>query len=236
MLFIFLSKISLMLSTFFWSPMGIFMGITLNSVSGILLISPFTCISCCDFVLFFHLGHIFLSPHFVCLFVSTSVLGKASLESRRPMKKRPYSDLQGSVPCSPEPGSSGESPMCVACILLLCLSCFSFQSRYLHWLLAFCGLCLPSVMLVRLRQAGFEGPWLQKGLCWVVVLAKFALSHLSWPYPPQPSGFWKQTTQQLKWPGTYSICSCSSWVWCLCEKCGEVWNLGYTTSLHAVAE
>ena len=98
------------------------------------------------FVPFFHLGYISLSPHSDYLSVSFSLLRKSAMssafESSGFMKKRSWGTLQGSIPCSPEPGTSVESSRCVACVLLLCLSHFFFQSKCLHLLSACCGLCL----------------------------------------------------------------------------------------------
>lgn len=96
--------------------------ITLNSVSGILLISVSLSSPVANFVLFFHLGCISLSLHFFLLVFS--MLGKSSLESSGFMKKRFCNALQYSVLCSPESGISGEPPLCVSGILLLCLLLF----------------------------------------------------------------------------------------------------------------
>jgi len=70
-------------------------------------------------------------------------------ESNGLMKKRSCSAPLCSVPCSPEPGALGVSPMCDVCALLLWLSCFFLQSSHLQWLSsACCGQCLVPVVVV----------------------------------------------------------------------------------------
>ena len=59
----------------FYRAMSIFMTITLNSLTGILLISILLRSFIVIFALFFHLEHIPLSPHFVCF----SVLGNTAM-------------------------------------------------------------------------------------------------------------------------------------------------------------
>lgn len=73
------------------------------------------------------------------------------------MQKRFWSALQHSVCCSLEPDISGESSLCVAYPLLFCLSHFPLQCNCLHFLYAFCGLYLLSVVLVGHRQASLKG-------------------------------------------------------------------------------
>lgn len=106
-------------------------------------------VSFCGFVLFFHLGHI--PSHFVYFWVY--VLGKSfALESNALKYKRSCNALQCNVSCSPEPGSSGVSVMCVVSALLLWLRHVFLHSSRLQWL------SLPV-------WAGF-GPCVVSGLVW----------------------------------------------------------------------
>ena len=75
-------------------------------------------VSCCDFVLFFHLGYIPLYPHFVyhfCFFILEKSAMSFALERNGLMKNRSYSALQCSILCSLGPGTSG-SVSCVYCV------------------------------------------------------------------------------------------------------------------------
>ena len=103
--------------------------ISLNSLSSILLISVSI-----RYLAVILLGS-FICDKFLCLFIlSTSLclflcVRKVSyifaLVSSGFMKKRFCSALQCSVPCSSEPGTSGQYSMCVAYVLLLCV-CVAF--------------------------------------------------------------------------------------------------------------
>ena len=106
-----------------------------------------------------------LSAFLVCFSVLTKV-AMYSLESSDFVKKRSWSALQHSVPYSPELDPSGEYPICVAYALLLCWSHFSFQCSHLHWLFAWCRLCLLSVVLVGPKQASSERARLLGNLGW----------------------------------------------------------------------
>lgn len=73
------------------------------------------------------------------------------LESNGLMKKKSCSALPCSVPCSPEPSTSGVSPLGDVCTLQLWLRYFFvFQSGHLKWLslpvvstVDFCGVSRP---------------------------------------------------------------------------------------------
>lgn len=56
-----------------------------------------------------------------------------ALESSRLIKKRCYSALRYNVSYSPKPDTSEVSSRCVACIVLLWLSCFRLQSSFVQW-------------------------------------------------------------------------------------------------------
>lgn len=93
---------------------------------------------------------------FLCLLIFTSslcLLGKSAsspaLKGSGLMEKRTWSALECKFPCSPEPGISEVSPMCVVCTLLRWLSHISPQSSRLQWLpLPGCEWGLVSVLLV----------------------------------------------------------------------------------------
>lgn len=73
-----LLKLSLRSSTLFSNPVNIFMTITLNSLRHIVYFH-FTCLFCCYFVLFFHLGHSPLVSFYLTLCVSFHVLGRSAI-------------------------------------------------------------------------------------------------------------------------------------------------------------
>lgn len=109
------------------------------------------------FVLFFHLGHIPLSPHFVLLcFCMLKSATCPALENNGLMKKRFFRALQFSVPCSPELGTSGVSPMCCMHPADVSWPLFSFSPVALF---ACCGQCLFSVVLV--TSLGLPWAWVK---------------------------------------------------------------------------
>ena len=119
--------------------------------------------SCCDVCPVLSFGiYSSVSSFGLSLRVSFCMLGKSAmppaLESSNFMKKLSCSTLPYSAPCSPEPGTSGESPVFVAWVLLLCLSHFFSSSRYLHWL------CLLRAMLAFCGVSETQAGWLQGGV------------------------------------------------------------------------
>ena len=129
-------KVSLRSSTLSSSPVSIFMSISLNSLSGILLISISFSLDVI-FFLFFHLGHIPLTSCFDKFYFS--MLGKSAmspaLESSGLMKKRSYSALQCIVIYLLELGNLELSFMSVLCAYSCGWSIFAFS-------LVFCNGCL----------------------------------------------------------------------------------------------
>lgn len=94
--------------------------------------------SYCNFILFFHLGHILCLQIFstsLCVYLWVRKIMFSALKSSGFINNKSCIAMQCRVPCSAGTGTSGGSCMYVACILLLCLSHFFFHSRHLHWAL-----------------------------------------------------------------------------------------------------
>lgn len=106
-------------------------------------------ISCCDFVLFFHLGH---APVLCCLALCVWRFSYASCSR----KEWPHEDevLWCRVPCSPGPGAGG----CLLCVWL-CRICH--QSSHLQWLSACCGQGPVPVLLVGLSGVASDSSWVR---------------------------------------------------------------------------
>lgn len=100
-----------------------------------------------------------------------------------------------SIPCSPEPATSEESPMCVPWTLMLYLNCFSFLPSLLQYLSACCALCLLSVVFMGPRKANSErvclrGTWGQGSSVSKICTEWLVLSQISQSGKMAELGVW----------------------------------------------